>query len=105
MTTLHTILEQFRQIAESTRELGDHFERLIALYLVTDPEYQNQYSNVWLWRDWPARPSNVDTGIDLVAKDRATGDYCAIQCKFYSPDHQLQKSDIDSFFTASGKKI
>jgi len=104
MTTIHTILQDFRQQAESTRDLGDKFERLIAAYLRADPEYQNQYSDVWLWRDWPERTSNVDTGIDLVAKERATGDYCAIQCKFYHPDHSLQKSDIDSFFTASGKK-
>ena len=28
----------------------------------------------------------------------------AIQCKLYAPDHRVQKADIDSFFTASGKK-
>ncbi len=105
MTTIHTILEQFRQDADSNRELGDKFERLMANYLITDPLYQEQYSEVWLWLDWPDRPEKVDTGIDLVAKERATGDYWAIQCKFYRPDHQLQKSDIDSFFTASGKKF
>ena len=32
------------------------------------------------------------------------GGTCAIQCKFYEPDHTLAKGDIDSFFTASGKK-
>jgi predicted helicase len=47
----------------------------------------------------------VDTGIDLVARERATGDYCAIQCKFYNPAHTLDKADIDSFFTASGKRF
>ncbi|WP_257626283.1 restriction endonuclease [Janthinobacterium sp. NKUCC06_STL] len=45
----------------------------------------------------------MDVGIDLVARKRGTGDYWAIQCKFYDPDHALQKGDIDSFFTASGK--
>jgi predicted helicase len=105
MTTIHTILEQFRQDADSNRDLGDKFERLMATYFVTDPLYKEQYSEVWLWREWSDRPEKVDTGIDLVAKERATGDYWAIQCKFYRPDHQLQKSDIDSFFTASGKKF
>jgi len=38
-----------------------------------------------------------------VARERDGGGYCAIQCKFYAPDHHLQKADIDSFFTASGK--
>ncbi len=105
MTTIHTILDHFRQAADSNRELGDKFERLMATYFVTDPLYQERYSDVWLWREWPDRPEKVDTGIDLVAKERVTGDYWAIQCKFYRPDHQLQKSDIDSFFTASGKKF
>ena len=52
--------------------------------------------------EWPKRGNKPDTGIDLVAEERATGDYCAIQCKFYDPRHILDKSDIDSFFTASG---
>ena len=45
-----------------------------------------------------------DTGIDLVARERDTGAYTAIQCKFYEPTSTLSKGDIDSFFTASGKK-
>ncbi len=56
-----------------------------------------------MWTDFPKRGNRPDTGIDLVAQERATGDYCAIQCKFYDPTHTLDKSDIDSFFTASGK--
>lgn len=56
-----------------------------------------------MWSQWPGRDGKSDTGIDLVAQERETGEYCAIQCKFYEPDHYLQKSDIDSFFTASGK--
>jgi len=102
-TTIHNILEEFRQAKTSNREMGDKFERLIANYLVTDPLYQDKYSDVWLWGEWPDRGNKPDTGIDLVAKERYTGDYCAIQCKFYDPAHALQKGDIDSFFTASGK--
>lgn len=103
MTTIHTLLEEFRQAKTSNREMGDKFERLIANYLVTDPLYQDKYSDVWLWGEWPDRGKQPDTGIDLVAKERYTGEYCAIQCKFYDPAHSLEKSDIDSFFTASGK--
>lgn len=103
MTTIHSILEEFREAATSNRDLGDKFERLLATYLVTDPLYQDKYSDVWLWNEWPDRGNKPDVGIDLVAKERYTGDYCAIQCKFYDPAHTLQKADIDSFFTASGK--
>jgi predicted helicase len=101
-TTIHSILEEFREAATSNRDLGDKFERLIVAYLKTDPIYQDKFSNVWLWMEWPKRGNKPDTGIDLVAEERATGDYCAIQCKFYDPRHILDKSDIDSFFTASG---
>ena len=36
---------------------------------------------------------------------KATGEYWAIQCKFYLPEHTLSKGDIDSFFTALGKPL
>ncbi|MCF3627379.1 DEAD/DEAH box helicase family protein [Planktothrix agardhii 1801] len=105
MITLNTILEEFRQTATSTRDLGDKFERLTVQYLETDPLYKEHFSKVWLWMDFPKRNKAPDTGIDLVAEERDTGDYCAIQCKCYDPDYTLQKSDIDSFFTASGTDL
>ena len=33
-----------------------------------------------------------DTGIDLVAKLRDDGGFCAIQCKFYAAEHHIQKA-------------
>jgi len=104
MTALNDVLAEFRDAARSNRELGDKFERLIANYLLTDPQYADRLAEVWLWSEWPDR-SGMDVGIDLVARERGTGDYWAIQCKFYDPDYALQKADIDSFFTASGKRF
>ena len=101
--TIHDILAQFREDAANSRNLGDKFERLIESFLKKDPFYAEQYSNVWLWMDYPKRNGRPDTGIDLVAEERATGDLMAIQCKFYGENHTLTKEDIDSFFTASGK--
>lgn len=101
--TIHTILEQFREEASSNRDLGDRFERLICRYLELDPIYQDRFSHVWMWNEWPQKGNVGDVGIDLVAQVRATGEYCAIQCKFYLPDHTLSKENIDSFFTAAGK--
>ncbi|HXB66645.1 MAG TPA: type ISP restriction/modification enzyme [Candidatus Acidoferrales bacterium] len=103
MSTIYTILEECREAAVSKRDLGDKFERLFANYLLTDPLYVDKYSRVWLWNEWPGRKNKPDVGIDLVAQERYTGESCAIQCKFYDPSHTLQKADIDSFFTASGK--
>ena len=101
--SIHTILQQFRDAATSNRDLGDRFERLILRYLELDPIYADRFSHVWMWNDWPQKGNVGDVGIDLVAQERATGDFCAIQCKFYLPDHTLLKEDIDSFFTAAGK--
>jgi predicted helicase len=84
------------------RDRGTWFEELMVTFLQTDPTYADQFSDVWMWMDWPERDGG-DAGIDLVAREREGGGYVAIQCKFYEPTHTLQKSDIDSFFTASGK--
>ena len=103
MSNIHSILEEFREAALSNRDLGDKFERLFANYLTTDPLYIDKYSDVWLWSEWPGRKNKPDVGIDLIARERYTGEYCAIQCKFYDPSHTLQKADIDSFFTEIGR--
>ncbi|WDJ98481.1 DEAD/DEAH box helicase [Xanthomonas campestris pv. incanae] len=102
-TTIHDILEELAATASDHRDKGDRFERLIRAYLTTDPLYVARFSDVWLWGDWPGRKGKPDTGIDLVARERDTSNLVAIQCKFYAPTYALQKGDIDSFFTASGK--
>ncbi|MDB9454939.1 DEAD/DEAH box helicase [Dolichospermum circinale] len=103
--TINKILDEFRQTSSSPRELGDKFERLMLTYLKTENFYKDHFSQVWLWMDFPKRGNMPDTGIDLVAVERYTGDYWAIQCKCYSPDQTVEKSDIDSFFTASGTNL
>jgi predicted helicase len=104
MTTVHDVLRMIRETSVTNHERGSRFEQLMRAYLGTDPTWAEQFSKVWLWADWPGAAANKqDTGIDLVAQDRETGGFCAIQCKFYEPDHTVQKADIDSFFTASGK--
>jgi predicted helicase len=106
MTALETLLETFRKTANSEREKGTYFEDLVLAYLRTEATYRDLYSQVWTWAEWASCHgfSAKDDGIDLVAQDAATGEFHAIQCKFYDSDYKLQKKDIDSFFTASGKK-
>ena len=103
--TTHTILAQFREEVTSNRELGDRFERLICRYLELDPIYKERFSRVWMWNEFPLKGNVGDMGIDIVAEERATGEYCAIECKFYLPEHTLLKEDLDSFFAASGKSL
>lgn len=102
MASVHEVIEAFRQ-APTNVERGTKFEQLMVRYFELDPMLSQQYDKVWRWIDWPGRDGKPDTGIDLVARERDTGEYTAIQCKFYEPDHYLQKVDLDSFFTASGK--
>ena len=103
MTTIHDLLAEYTSIARNTREKGLLLERLTKTFLTTDPKWTQLFDEVWLWQDWTDRDGKTDTGIDLVARERHGGGYCAIQCKFYAADHTIQKTDLDSFFTASGK--
>ena len=109
MTPLQNILEAFRQAAQTEREKGTYFEELICTYFRYEATYADLYSDVWMFGDWAKEHpefgiSANDTGIDLVAKTRSSGEYHAIQCKSYAEDYRLKKGEIDSFFTASGQK-
>ncbi len=103
MGILNEILTIYQNESASSSDQGNKFERLMRAYFTTAPEYAH-FSNVWLWSDFPENRGEPDTGIDLVAKDERSGGYCAIQCKAYTESSTLYKKDIDSFFTASGKK-
>jgi len=106
MTALQTLLNTYRQASATEREKGTYFEELILCYLRNEASYRDLYRQVWTYADW-AKAQGLDqrdTGIDLVAQTSGTGEFHAIQCKLYAEDYTLKKSDIDSFFTASGKK-
>lgn len=106
MSELNELLGKFRAASVSEREKGTYFEELILAYLRNEATFRDLYSRVYSWAEWaPAHGFNAkDDGIDLVAEVDGTGEVHAIQCKFYDPDYKLQKKDIDSFFTASGRK-
>jgi predicted helicase len=106
MSALHDLLESYRNESKTEREKGTYFELLIKDFLKNDPTYSPNYSDVWTYAEWANLQgvNSQDAGIDLVAKLADDDGFCAIQCKFYDADHKIQKSDLDSFFTASGKK-
>ena len=101
-TSIHDVIERFRAEPSST-ERGTQFEELMVSYFETDPTLASEYDEVTTWPRWEHNEHTHDSGIDLVAHNRHTGRWTAIQCKFYDRGHYLQKQDIDSFFTASGK--
>jgi putative helicase len=85
------------------RGKGTSFERLVRQFLLTDPRYAERFDDVWMWSDWPGRGARPDHGIDLVARERETGELCAVQCKFYDPQTGvITKNDVDSFLAESG---
>ena len=89
--------------AKTQRGKGTAFERLVRQFLLTDPRHAERFDEVWMWSDWPERGARPDRGIDLVARERETGELCAVQCKFYDPDTGvITKGDVDSFLAESG---
>ncbi|WP_052051471.1 DEAD/DEAH box helicase, partial [Acetobacter tropicalis] len=105
MSALSTLLDTLRHMAVTESEKGTYFEELVICYLRTEPSYVDLYDKVWPYKRWAKEEGYPvkDTGIDLVARERGTGNLHAIQCKFYAPDHKITKKDIDTFFSASGK--
>ena len=102
---LKKAIQTMTQNAKTPREQGEYFEKLIILYLKNEPKYQNLFSDVITYANF-AKQQNFnqnDTGIDLVAINKNSTSFTAIKCKFYHENYTVQKSDIDSFFTASGK--
>ncbi len=105
--SLRDLLERYRSGSVSEREKGGYFEKLVRVWLQHAPTQRDLYRQVMGYGEW-ARAQGQDardTGIDLVAElAEAPGEWCAIQCKFYAAGHRIQRADIDSFFTASGRR-
>ena len=103
-SALDALLDEYRARAKSEREKGTLFEELTRQFLLHDARFAHQFKEIYLWSEWPQRRTG-DTGIDLVAIPVRDGEGpVAIQCKFYALGHRIQKADIDSFLSASGKE-
>jgi predicted helicase len=87
----------------SEADKGSTLEQLVLSPCVRTRSTPTSFSEVWLWQEWPGLGGEHDTGIDVVAVDRLTGDNVAIQCTFYAPGWTIGKQDIDSFLSAAGK--
>lgn len=100
--TISELLEELRALFGNERDKGTAFEKLIKMFLETEPKYMATLSNVWMWKDFPYRGDMPDLGIDLVART-FDDQYWAIQCKFYDEEHVIEKSEINSFLSNSSK--
>ena len=99
-------LNYIREAAQSERQKGELFERLMLTYFSQDPDYKQQFSEVYLYKDWAELQTGYDAndiGIDLVAREQ-DGGYCAIQCKCYAENTRIAKPALDSFIAASASE-
>ena len=102
MAKFSEVLTQLRD-NQSKAKYGIAFEKLMVNYFRTDPTLKAQFDEVYRWTDWRYNGGKADTGIDLVARRVDDGSWTAIQCKFYMPTAIISKSNLDSFFEASGR--
>lgn len=102
--TFGDVLDEIRSDATSEADKGRRFERLVKRYFQQDALYSRTFSNVWLWSEWPDNPGRPDTGVDIVAELASGAGLAAIQCKFYAPNAYIDKAEIDSFMTESGRE-
>ena len=102
--TLNKILESLEEASESKREKGSKFEKLMKNWFLTTKLYADNIKNIWLWNEFPYRNQfgGSDSGIDLVIYNEEN-EFVAIQCKFYSPNAEISKSDVDTFISTSAK--
>lgn len=104
MANFNKVINKFREEAFSERDKGFRFEKLMQAYLRTTTMYASRFQEVWLWSEFPYRQQfgGQDIGIDLVAYTHE-GEYWAVQCKCYNADAYINKPEVDSFISTSGR--
>ena len=87
------VLSKFYRVSQCGKQEG---------YLKTDPTYKYQFSEVWMWNEFPFRKDfgGSDLGIDLVIRTHS-GDYWAVQCKCFDEKTSIDKAAVDSFLSTS----
>ena len=103
MATFNELITQINSHIDDQRDRGTAFEEMVLAYLKNEPTYHNKFSDVWMLKDVPDQYGipKKDTGVDLVARDRITGELTAIQAKFYRG--KVGKDTINSFIAEFSK--
>jgi len=100
--TIEWIVDWIIEQSASTTDQGDRFERLMLEFFRTAPVWVDQFEQVWMWKDWPGNEGAADHGVDLVAEN-PDGTFTAVQAKCYARSTTLNKPEVDSFISASGR--
>ena len=107
-SNLNEALEKIKFKSSNTVEQGTAFEKLAKIYFENDDIQKQEFNKIWFYKDWAKENpsfSKIDIGIDLIGELKDNRGLAAIQCKFFNPNYQITKEDLDSFISASSNKI
>ena len=107
-SNLTQALEKIKSKSSNTVEQGTAFEKLAKIYFENDDIQKQEFNKIWFYKDWAKENpsfSKIDIGIDLIGELKDNRGLAAIQCKFFNPNYQITKEDLDSFVSASSNKI
>jgi superfamily II DNA or RNA helicase len=93
----------YQSLSDAANLRGKQFEHFVKWFLVNDPEWSTQVSQVWLWEEFPQR-WGPDCGIDLVFQHK-NGELWAVQAKCYSAAYDITKHDVDKFLSESNRNL
>ena len=96
-SSFQDVLEILDEKTTSNTEKGAVFEQLVKAFLEEDKAQSKRFDRLWMWSDWPGNNNEHDTGVDIVARERDSGDLVAIQCKFYSPSTTIGLTELNKF--------
>ena len=102
INTFRDVLANLTDDAPSNVDKGRTFEQVVTAFLQNDKAQSRRFDTVWPWIDWPGRQGRPDTGIDIVARERESGNLIAIQCKCYDHTKRIYLNDISTFLAACG---
>ena len=97
VSSFQAVLEILDEKTATKYEKGRVFELLVKAFLEVDKTQSERFDKVWLWSDWPGNRGESDTGVDVVARERDSGNIVAIQCKFYSSDNSIGLTELNKF--------
>lgn len=100
-----SLIKEIDNEEREQRDRGTLFEKLTITYLENEPIYERLFDKVWMLQDVPDEYDipKKDTGVDVVARKKDTGELVAVQCKYYSKSKTIRKEQIDSFLNEVGK--
>ena len=96
-SSFQDVLEILDEKTKNKTEKGDVFEQLVKAFLEEDKAQSKRFDRLWMWSDWPGNNGEHGTGVDIVARERDSGDLVAIQCKFYSPSRTIGLTELNKF--------